>query len=145
MKICSICKTKKLKSEYGLNKSRKDGRQSYCKQCSRLKDRKHYKNSLKRRKAIRDNSRTARKRNIFYILEYLNEHPCLDCGETDPIVLDFDHRSDKVFNVTSAVSYSLNTVKREIAKCDIRCANCHRRKTAKEFNYFRYKKVAGVL
>ncbi len=32
-------------------------------------------------------------------------------------------------------NYCLDVVKAEIAKCDVRCANCHRRKTAVERSY----------
>ena len=34
---------------------------------------------------------------------------------------------------------SLDTLKKEIDKCEIRCANCHRRKTAKQFNFYKTK------
>lgn len=68
-----------------------------------------------------------------YILEYLRSHPCIDCGENDPIVLEFDHRvgSSKLFAIGEAVTKKrcLRVVKEEIAKCDVRCANCHRRVT----------------
>lgn len=67
-----------------------------------------------------------------FLTAYRATHPCMDCGETDPDVLEFDHRdpATKKFGVTRAGS--LAAVKREIAKCDIRCANCHARKTAQE-------------
>lgn len=66
-----------------------------------------------------------------HILEYLLKNPCVDCGEGDPIVLEFDHRGDKLFNVSDANrnGKSLPIVIKEIEKCDIRCANCHRRVT----------------
>jgi 5-methylcytosine-specific restriction endonuclease McrA len=62
---------------------------------------------------------------------YLAAHPCVDCGESDPVVLDFDHLGDKSFNIARAATYlvPIEKLKAEIAKCAIRCANCHRRKT----------------
>jgi len=62
-----------------------------------------------------------------YLLDYLRAHPCVDCSEADPIVLELDHRDGEVkhFEIGKARKggYSLATVITEIAKCDIRCAN----------------------
>jgi hypothetical protein len=80
----------------------------------------------------------AKKRIVIrsFIVEYLSSHYCVDCGEDDPVVLEFDHRdrSKKLFNIGDASKkrYSLARVEEEIQKCDVRCANCHRRKTFKE-------------
>jgi len=65
-------------------------------------------------------------------IKYLSTHPCVDCGETDFRVLDFDHVSDKkLANVSNMVwkPSPLATIKKEIAKCEVRCANDHRRVT----------------
>ena len=71
-----------------------------------------------------------------YIWIYLNSNPCVDCGEKDPIVLEFDHLSDKIENISAMYrNYTLPKVKIEIGKCQVRCANCHRRKTAKELGW----------
>lgn len=70
--------------------------------------------------------------NRDYIDEYLREHPCLDCGEEDILVLDFDHVSGVKCGNVSTLSHkgvSLEVLKVEIAKCEVRCANCHRRIT----------------
>ncbi|MGR0319109.1 hypothetical protein [Agromyces sp. ZXT2-3] len=60
---------------------------------------------------------------------YLLEHPCVDCGEADIRVLDFDHRvgTRKVAEVMklAKAAYSWERVAAEIAKCDVRCRNCH--------------------
>jgi len=75
-----------------------------------------------------------------FIIEYLSSHPCIDCGESDIVVLDFDHvRGIKKNNISNMLTNkaSLTTLENEIEKCDIRCANCHRRKTAKERNFYR--------
>lgn len=70
-------------------------------------------------------------------VKYLLKHPCVDCGETDPIVLDFDHRPgwDKKFTIGLNTNYCFATLEKEIKKCDVRCANCHRRKTAVQFQW----------
>src|SRR5947209_17651539 len=74
--------------------------------------------------------------------EYLIDHPCVDCGEADPIVLEFDHKtgSTKLESVTQMVinNASWQNIAAEIRKCEVRCANCHRRRTAARFGYKRF-------
>lgn len=79
----------------------------------------------------------ARRRNAWLeVINFKALHPCVDCGEADPIVLDFDHRDRKTkrMGVADMVAQcmSIATIMSEIAKCDVRCANCHRRKTFTE-------------
>lgn len=73
------------------------------------------------------------------IWTYKSIHPCVDCGENDPIVLEFDHVTEqKNFNISDAVKwgYALKRILAEIELCEIRCANCHRRVT-----YFRQRRI----
>ncbi|GAA1417817.1 hypothetical protein GCM10009640_02540 [Agrococcus citreus] len=52
----------------------------------------------------------------------------MDCGSTDIRVLEFDHvRGTKVASVGSMVrrGRGLAVIEAEIAKCDVRCRNCH--------------------
>jgi hypothetical protein len=74
------------------------------------------------------------------ILDFLSKKKCIDCGENDPIVLDFDHIDrDKKFKSVSQMlcgHYSFETILKEIEKCEVRCANCHRRKTYLQFKCF---------
>lgn len=75
-----------------------------------------------------------------YVYNYLTKNACIDCGEIDPEVLTFDHvRGDKHGNVSNMVSrkVNLNLIKTEIEKCDVRCFNCHARKTARDFNWYK--------
>lgn len=72
------------------------------------------------------------------IREYLRAHPCVDCGEIDIVVLDFDHRDPaaKEYSVTVLAAHkSWVRVLAEIEKCDVRCSNCHRRRTALQFDW----------
>jgi hypothetical protein len=65
------------------------------------------------------------------------ERGCTDCGfNAHPAALDFDHRpgESKLFNVASNMNYSMERLLSEIAKCDVRCANCHRIKTVERRN-----------
>ena len=66
------------------------------------------------------------KKKIF-LYEYLLSHPCVDCGENDPIVLEFDHVSPRESRASFA-SMSLPKLRTEIVKCQVRCANCHKRR-----------------
>lgn len=84
--------------------------------------------------------RAYRERVKAKVIDYLRTHPCVDCGEDDVIVLEFDHvRGKKKRTVASMLvqGYSFEKILLEIAKCDVRCANCHRRKTAKKGNWLR--------
>lgn len=70
------------------------------------------------------------KRNRAYIDDYKSKHPCIRCGESDPIVLDLHHRNpdEKEFTISKWMfRASLKSLDKEFAKCDVLCANCHRR------------------
>lgn len=99
------------------------------------------KNRVKHNVRVRLNEKRTTQYVRIKIIEYLLAHPCIDCGESDIIVLEFDHcRGDKKLAVASMIhrNYSWKVILEEIGKCDVRCANCHRRKTAKEGNHYRY-------
>ena len=77
-----------------------------------------------------------------YLLSYFEEHPCADCDETDALVLEFDHLRDKRFNINAALSYrNWRSILDEIAKCEVVCANCHRRRTARRCGSLRSRLV----
>jgi hypothetical protein len=89
----------------------------------------------------REHDKKVKEEKQEYIRSYLKEHPCIDCGEADIVVLEFDHRepAEKRFNIGCLKGWSLKTVQAEVAKCDVRCANCHRRKTYREHNGYRLR------
>jgi len=140
-KVCCTCKLSKQRTRtfFGFNRSKKDGFQDQCLLCARLKDKKHYKRSDTRRRQIRSSNQALVKRNRNFVYNYLSHHPCIDCQEKDTIVLDFDHvRGVKFKDVCLLVAggASIDTSSKEIEKCDVRCCNCHRRRTAKQFNWY---------
>jgi hypothetical protein len=62
----------------------------------------------------------------------LKDNPCTDCGiKYKPWQMDFDHIDprQKVFNIGTNVLGSLLSIKNEIEKCELVCANCHRQRT----------------
>src|SRR3989344_6688606 len=73
------------------------------------------------------------------VLKFLLKNKCVDCGESDSRVLDFDHikPNAKFKSISKMLSghYSWQSVLAEISKCEIRCANCHRRKNYLQFGY----------
>jgi hypothetical protein len=72
--------------------------------------------------------------------DYLRSHPCIDCGETDIVTLQFDHR-DRATNRQELALLVIGTpwsvIAAEIESCDVRCANCHRRRTATQLGWHR--------
>lgn len=62
------------------------------------------------------------------LVEYLGGK-CVDCGLSGPpVIYDFDHinPSEKSFKVSGKAIYRWKELIKEIHKCQLRCANCHR-------------------
>lgn len=136
-KTCSKCKEPKSIDEFYFRNKTKGTRNHYCIPCLKGYKDAHYRNNVNSYKtrcgARRDRIRKENKRRIF---NYLVTHPCVDCGETSPVVLDFDHKNPKTKtgNVTRMLTLSWNSIALEISKCEIRCSNCHRKRTAIQTN-----------
>jgi len=149
MRVCSKCQEEKPLASFSRKLSRKDGYQLECKACHTLYLKGHY--SANKDYYIRK-ARVAKlkqfKLNRDFVGDYLRRHPCIDCGETDLIVLEFDHvRGDKLDSVSHlafSVGASVKRIMEEIEKCDVRCANCHRRKTATQFGWYVYE-ISSIL
>jgi hypothetical protein len=133
-KICTLCNQEKPLTDFG---RKRNSYQARCKICFNNYTRTHYQNnkSYYKKKAEKHNSEY-RLRNLQHMVDYLKEHTCVDCGENDPVVLEFDHMGDKKCDVSKFHHGSFESMRDEIAKCEVRCANCHRRKTAIQFNYY---------
>ena len=95
---------------------------------------------------VKSRSRERNKKQLVVNKEYVDKvksnSGCVDCGETNHIVLDFDHiDGDKYKNISTMVHeyYSIDAIQKEIDKCEVRCANCHRIAT-----YNRRKKISNL-
>lgn len=132
LQICSKCHKEKSLSEFRWRNKSKNRRHSFCKKCHAAYRRRHY--ILHRDKYINKAQRWNRMQTRMlreFILKYLAVHPCVDCGNNDIRVLEFDHENNKYMNVSVMIRncHAVESVRREIAKCSVRCANCHRIKT----------------
>src|SRR2546429_9833523 len=129
MKICTKCKQLKELQEFSKRSSSKSGFRSECKECVR-----EYSRIYVRIKPRKHNTSKNTEESRKYVLHYLIEHPCVDCGEVDPVVLEFDHKVDKRESIAVLMrdGVSLSVLKNEIEKCEVRCASCHLRKTAND-------------
>jgi hypothetical protein len=112
------------------------GRQSWCKACRAEYMRERGKLHLQQTRQARDRRR-AQARDL--VLRLLSTGRCADCGLTDPMVLEFDHVAGKTLDVAKLVheGYALSRVELEISRCELVCANCHRRRTARRSRTWR--------
>ena len=90
----------------------------------------HYEsNKDKIKKRTKKRNKTQRQKNRDYVNDIKKSSACVDCGESNYRVLDFDHVSgEKVMCVSDMINraYCVESIQKEIDKCEIRCANCHR-------------------
>lgn len=128
---CSTCKAEKPATEFHKDRTRVAGLSKTCKPCKCANVKLWAKRHPWQERAKKDLKRI---RNRSWVKDYLTRHPCVDCGEADPVVLEFDHvRGNKTCDVAKMVQnrLSVETIIGEIEKCEVRCANCHRRVTRK--------------
>lgn len=140
MKTCKTCEEHKPETEF-YTTTYKDKKYllNNCKSCVLVRTGKNYLKDHDRQKKIRKNN-TARRRadRRQMIFDFLLSHPCVDCGEKDPIVLEFDHLGNKSFDISDGLMRPLKVLRKEIDKCEVVCANCHKRRTAKRAgNWFK--------
>lgn len=139
---CSKCGETKALTEFAIKNKKTGLRSVWCRACRRAYGRDHYrKNRPAYLKRNNDRRKIERPKVKAQIDAYLREHPCVDCGRTDITMLEFDHRdpTQKDWPVGElARSAEWPRVLSEIQKCDVRCANCHRRRTAEQFGWSRH-------
>jgi hypothetical protein len=139
LRKCGRCGELKPVEHFAWRRKRKRQRDNMCAPCRSAYGREHY--LANRQKYIDAEARRKRERaerRTRYLIEFFRSHPCADCGEADPVVLEFDHLRDKRFEITNQfASRNWQEILDEIAKCDVVCANCHKRRTARRAGYLR--------
>lgn len=125
MKECRSCKIEKGDDCFSKCRNSLAYR---CKECVIAYNKVYY--ASKREACIETSTRVqkrTREANHKLKREYLESHPCVDCGNADIRVLDFDHLRDKKMKVSNMLGRNTwENVMKEIEKCEVRCANCHR-------------------
>lgn len=130
MKICSKCGIEKSLDDFANKNGKKESR---CKECKNAYYREYWKRPGtwdKHKQRVASNRKTYATKNQLLVLDRLASG-CVDCGESDVRVLEFDHLPEfqKLANVSSLVSGSSDKLIEEMNKCDVVCANCHKRRT----------------
>jgi hypothetical protein len=111
---------------------RKKGRTPVMPYKEKAKDRASWRrmwsNSQRVKNECLERKRKYRKRNADFV-NSLKSSPCVDCGQLfHPVSMDFDRLGGKDKTISRLVSrpVSIERIKREIAKCELVCSNCHR-------------------
>ncbi len=141
-KVCTKCQCRKNLDYFPARKKSKDGHAPWCRDCFRANWKKrYYENHQDYRSSHNQSRNNIREQNARRVFEYLSRNPCIKCGESDPVVLEFDHRKtdQKIESISNLIlNSSWKRIETEIEKCDVLCANCHRRKTAEQFKFRRH-------
>lgn len=138
---CTKCRDPKSVDEFAFKSKAAGKRNSWCKSCQKPYKDQHYQNHKQVYIKKAHEYRADYKARIYALLaEYYKQHPCVDCGADDFIVCQSDHVRGKKFEGISRLiqqDASWERILEELKKCETRCANCHMRKTAKQFGWYK--------
>jgi hypothetical protein len=97
---CYRCGERKAAKDFAWRRKHKGQRDSFCRPCRSAYGKEHY--AANRQRYI-DQAEVVKARlrleRTTYLIELFASHPCVDCGERDPIVLEFDHVREKRFDI----------------------------------------------
>lgn len=141
MKRCATCGQLKDETEFNYRYKDRGIRHPTCRECHKTFRKNWYEGSAKEKhlENVRSRKHEVRDEARQFVFDYLSTHPCTECGESDPLVLEFHHISgkDKAISVMVRDGYPITAIQDEIASCVVLCANCHRKITIKERGWFR--------
>ena len=126
MNRCLRCEVTKPLSDFH-KYSRRDGYQSWCKQCRKEYDREYYVRMKSHHKQGRKESRIRR---IEWQRELKRDKPCTDCGQVfPPEAMQWDHLPGfvKLGDISGGlISADRRLFLAELAKCELVCAKLSR-------------------
>jgi hypothetical protein len=141
-RICSKCKEEKPLTKDFFNTKDKLSKKfrTDCKICQGLKQSEAYQKKRELYKIATKSYRDKlREQNQNLLWQFLLQHPCVRCGENNPVVLELDHLRDKKYNIANIIfCHSWDSICKEMKKCQVLCSNCHKKKTAKDYNWYKY-------
>lgn len=131
-KYCIGCEQTLSWSEFGPHKRNK--LQARCRNCTKKYQKEWHQRNKKRRLLQIKQYKDRKKQEMLDYVNLLKQKPCMDCGQCfPPIAMDFDHRNadekDFCVSVLTCSYTSLDKLSKEIEKCDLVCACCHRIRT----------------
>ena len=137
---CTKCFLEKPIEDFPWKSKLLGKRHAVCKECTAKRSNDWYQdNKSSHIQNVMENKKADRERARRFVADYLSTHPCVDCQESDPVVLEFDHVRGKIKAIAELVrdGVTLDRLQKEISLCEVRCRNCHARKTARERGFFR--------
>jgi len=110
---CNKCGEQLPVEEFCFRDKASGERHKICKRCQRAYKRAHYCRNREYYCAhAKANTARYRERNRAFLHEYLEAHPCVDCGESDIRVLEFDHvKGEKVETVSRLATWGISVVR----------------------------------
>jgi hypothetical protein len=154
MKTCQRCGRNPELSEFNWKNRAKGTLQSFCNSCRRRYVRDHYlqnqTDTFGKANARNVSERVDRRHRLlefwWALLEFWWADPCVDCGQQHPIELQLNRPDRSLQSTENAVrlrrGLSWRRIKAEIDNCLARCANCHQRRAARHFGWYRLWSVA---
>lgn len=126
IKKCRVCDKEKLVDDFDW-KIKNVRKRNICKQCWKIYRRKHY---VDNKQYYVVKVRKYKRKTREWLNKFKKKLSC-SCGENHISCLDFHHRdrTKKEISIATAVNkgWSPKRIKKELEKCDVLCANCHRK------------------
>jgi hypothetical protein len=135
-KCCYRCKEIKSVDDFNRSKKYKDGRQNWCKTCSAAYRKQWYTNPDNKNKN-RLNTKKNRAKRVDLVKKLKTQIGCINCGESDECTLDWHHLNnitkDSTISKLLGSGSNWEALVKELQKCVVLCANCHRKLHAGRF------------
>ena len=123
IKKCTKCKNEQPITSFYKGNDR-DGLRFWCKDCHNA--------DVKQRAPTyysKHHSKRKRKENWDKVFALFGGRKCCDCGiESEGPIFDLHHidATSKYFTPSTRMHYNWDSIKHEVEKCILLCANCHR-------------------